>query len=273
MVIASGFHLFPFRTEKLSPVTPMILRKSGKVGSRHFFRRHPFSWVPFFLLLHRKALHLRIYTMKTNRAMKIKVLFFVLVMLPLSEIFYSCCNCTDETVYCTYLYESLYLKNLDNSGRVAIESESVEINKNAYGIRVYLTMIEPLYTKASAGKNSLFISSASAFSCECPSPFIYEPRDRVVSFKIYTLNDFDDNNPMNSDISSYFRDAYSYLDIGLLIDNLNETIEYINPRRETQIDLLLMTPPAILDVKHKFKVQLSFSSGRVLEQETEVELI
>ena len=26
-VIARGIHLFPFRTEKLSPVTPMVLRK------------------------------------------------------------------------------------------------------------------------------------------------------------------------------------------------------------------------------------------------------
>ena len=39
MVIALGFHLFPFRTEKLSPITPMVLRKSGRVGSRRFRKR------------------------------------------------------------------------------------------------------------------------------------------------------------------------------------------------------------------------------------------
>ena len=27
VAIAAGFHLFPFRTEKLSPFTPMVLRK------------------------------------------------------------------------------------------------------------------------------------------------------------------------------------------------------------------------------------------------------
>ena len=27
VAIATGFHLFPFRTEKLSPFTPMVLRK------------------------------------------------------------------------------------------------------------------------------------------------------------------------------------------------------------------------------------------------------
>ena len=36
--MATGFHLFPFRTEKLSSVTPMVLRNSGRVGSRRFFR-------------------------------------------------------------------------------------------------------------------------------------------------------------------------------------------------------------------------------------------
>ena len=34
VVIASGIHLYPYRTEKLSLTTPMVLRKSGRVGSR-----------------------------------------------------------------------------------------------------------------------------------------------------------------------------------------------------------------------------------------------
>ena len=38
VVIARGFHLFPFRTEKLRLVTPMVLRNSGRVGSRRFLR-------------------------------------------------------------------------------------------------------------------------------------------------------------------------------------------------------------------------------------------
>ena len=39
VVIVSGFHLFPFRTEKLSPAAPMVLHTRGRVGSRRFFRR------------------------------------------------------------------------------------------------------------------------------------------------------------------------------------------------------------------------------------------
>ena len=37
MVIVVRFHLFPFRTEKLSSLTPMVLHLScGRVGSRLF---------------------------------------------------------------------------------------------------------------------------------------------------------------------------------------------------------------------------------------------
>ena len=37
VVIVAGFHLFPFRTEKLSPPAPMVLHTRGRVGSRRFF--------------------------------------------------------------------------------------------------------------------------------------------------------------------------------------------------------------------------------------------
>ena len=37
VVIVAGFHLFPFRTEKLSLPAPMVLHTRGRVGSRRFF--------------------------------------------------------------------------------------------------------------------------------------------------------------------------------------------------------------------------------------------
>ena len=41
VVIAPGFHLFPFRTEKLSLVTPMVLHTRGRVGSRQLISKTP----------------------------------------------------------------------------------------------------------------------------------------------------------------------------------------------------------------------------------------
>ena len=39
----AGFHLFPFRTEKLSPPAPMVLHTRGRVGSRRFLEKKPFG--------------------------------------------------------------------------------------------------------------------------------------------------------------------------------------------------------------------------------------
>lgn len=47
---SGGVHLFPFRTEKLSPPAPMILPKGGKVGRRQFFK-NPVLTGFFFALL------------------------------------------------------------------------------------------------------------------------------------------------------------------------------------------------------------------------------
>ena len=54
VVIVSGFHLFPFRTEKLSPSAPMVLHTRGRVGSRRFSRRRDLvrnSRVSLFLFI------------------------------------------------------------------------------------------------------------------------------------------------------------------------------------------------------------------------------
>ena len=37
VVIALGFHLFPFRTEKLSPSALMVLHTRGRVGRRRLY--------------------------------------------------------------------------------------------------------------------------------------------------------------------------------------------------------------------------------------------
>src|SRR5881398_3045962 len=46
VALAEGSHLFPFRTEKLSPPAPMVLpgKPGGRVGRRPIFLRSPGPW-------------------------------------------------------------------------------------------------------------------------------------------------------------------------------------------------------------------------------------
>ena len=56
VAIAEGQHLFPFRTEQLSPPAPMVLLGAlgGRVGRCRFIEKvHPIFWVDLFLILRR----------------------------------------------------------------------------------------------------------------------------------------------------------------------------------------------------------------------------
>src|SRR3954468_22390808 len=57
-VIAAGVHLFPFRTEKLSPLAPMVLggQPPGRVGRRRLFRSRRAAFERLFVVLGRAQL-------------------------------------------------------------------------------------------------------------------------------------------------------------------------------------------------------------------------
>ncbi|GHT22338.1 hypothetical protein AGMMS4957_12430 [Bacteroidia bacterium] len=206
---------------------------------------------------------------------KIKVLIFILLVLPLVDVLYSCCGCGDVKIaHLNYLYKSFSLKNLDNGGESAVVSDLEQINKNVYGIRVFL-QVEKIAPKKSGSSTRLgFISPAYATICfECPEE-IFSPRDSVTSVKVFTLNDFDEEKSKNSDISEYFKVAHSFSSIDDYERYLNLEYDYMPVDYTIRFDFLLMKAPQGTREKHKFKVQIALSDGRILEQETtEIELI
>jgi hypothetical protein len=169
------------------------------------------------------------------------------------------------------------LKNLDNSGVQVIETESLQINKNAYGIRLYLTR-EKYAIARTQRLNSIFIQSAYATSIECPPEYMYSPNDSIVFVKILTINDFDNKHSENSDITDYFRVSHSYSTVENYVANMRYTygdnLEFEQSRgQEIEIDLLLMTVPTTNN-RQQFEVQVALSDGRILKQQTlEIELL
>jgi len=202
------------------------------------------------------------------------ILFFLLV--PIVELlFYSCCGCDVETEKRNYSHKAIFLKNLDNSGEKVIESESLQLNKNAYGIRLYVAR-EKVFIARTKHINSIFIQSANATSCECPPEYIYFPSDSIVSIKIFTVNNFDNQHSENSDITNYFKVAHLYSNVENYVTKINHT--YYSDFEDfsengLSVDLLLMTAPTINNF-HQFKIQVKLSDGRILEElTTEIELL
>lgn len=208
--------------------------------------------------------------------MQKRLIILFLLLFPFVNLFHSC-GCDVTTKYESYTHKTLLLENLDNSGAKAVETNASQINKNAYGIRVYLTREKN--SVASAKQNHFsFIQSVHAMTVYCPPEYIFSPSDSIVSVKIITVNDFDDLHSENSDITQYFRIANSYSTIDKYVANMTFTeesdIEFEASRiRKIEIDLLLMTPPAKTH-NHQFIIQVALSDGRTLEQQTsEIELI
>jgi hypothetical protein len=190
-----------------------------------------------------------------------KVLFFLLLPL-LAELVLSCCDCPD-TVTLHYTNRTMLVKNLDNRGSGPVVAASNTVPKAAYGIR-----IELVREKTAALRKSLFLPAAYAFSCGCPPPMEIRPGDSITALQVFTVRDFDASHAAGSDISAYFKgyNPYYFLSIPDYLEKWG-TLLYNESELLTKVDLLLMTPPAVTGV-HQFRVRLTLSDGRVLEQDT-----
>ena len=51
-----------------------------------------------------------------------KVILLLFLLIPMLDIFYSCCHCDVETEHVSYSHQTLQLKNLDNSGEINMEN-------------------------------------------------------------------------------------------------------------------------------------------------------
>ena len=192
-------------------------------------------------------------------------------------LFTSCPSCDVTTSNrIKYSHKTLILKNLDNSGEQAIESEALELNKNSYGIRLYLIRERNAIVRVRQSY-SLFFHSTYAFTPRtCLPAYIFSPTDSIISIKVFTLNNFDNQHPENSDITNYFKVAQSYSDVKEHVANMRFTYEYdfeTQFEKELKIDLMLMATTTTNN-PHHFKIQVALSDGRIFEQQTsEIKLL
>ncbi|HRP90899.1 MAG TPA: DUF5034 domain-containing protein [Edaphocola sp.] len=196
--------------------------------------------------------------------MRINKILVVLLFPLIAEVMISCCDCIDSLIG-HYTNKTMIVKNLDNSGPNPLTTTTNSVPKEAFGIRVQLTRER---TACLAPPQSFFIQSAYATSCKCPPPNQLFAQDSVVTIQIFTLNDFDPNHPANSDVSDYFK-VFEGSTFSTITDFIKKkkTVLYSDDELELDFDVLLMTPPS-LNQSHKFKVKITLSDGRILEEMT-----
>lgn len=201
--------------------------------------------------------------------MNFQKVLLILVSPILLELIVACCDCPATATF-SYTNCSLEIESIDNSGPSPISTDVGSIRKEAFGLRVRISRSEAMCKRKS---NSLFMSSAYAFSCYCPPAFLYFPEDSIVSIHIETVFDFDMEHPSGSDISSYFQAfrTTEFFTIPEQIENLhaneNTLIDFTDPTLE--FDLLLINPPDV-GTEHQFAVKIELSDGRVLEEKSQI---
>ena len=199
------------------------------------------------------------------------VLLIVLFALPLLDVFYSCCNCNDDVVDHYYSFSDFSVKNIDNSGQNPLESEQEEINKNAYGIRLYINKeLLSNSEKSTNNKCYLFSSSAYAFSCDCDFSS-YNLVNPIQSIKIFTLQDFNNEKLANSDISEYFNVIHTYKTVEESIEDINKVFNRTS--LDIFVDYLLMNAPSPENINHQFRVEITLENEEIINLETIITLI
>ena len=192
--------------------------------------------------------------------MKIKKILLLCLMPLMAEVLFACCDCDEAPPY-RYKFNQMFVYNLDNSGKNAVETSVAETGKASYGIRIRFTT---LMAAVPAINNSLFLSSSQANDC-CPPPF--SPYEHIESLKIIAMYDFNENHKSGSDVTEYFAVFYSnryYANSSILESELFGNA--LDEQKNILIDLLLMTKPST--VKHQFRVEIKFAGGRELEKTT-----
>ncbi|MGM9474781.1 DUF5034 domain-containing protein [Pedobacter sp. GSP4] len=198
----------------------------------------------------------------------IKKVLYILGLALISQLIVACVNCNcppTRNIYFTN--KALSLKNMDKSLPDSMVTNSRIISNANYGIQVRLQTT--LLTMRKQQLNWGLMQTAYACSCNDDN---FIAKERVVSLKIVSNNDFDASHPKNTDLTLYFkaRKGVTMISIADYIKTANELgYDTMYPFYE---GVFLQAAPSI-NKKHQFKLTITLSDGRILEAETtEVEL-
>lgn len=198
----------------------------------------------------------------------IKKILFVFGLALMSQLIVACINCNCPPVRTIYFTsKGLSLKNMDLSLPQPMVTNSGTISSANYGIQVQLQTT--LLTMGTQHRTWGLMQSAYACSCN-EDEFI--GKEHILSLKIVSSNDFDTNHPKNTDLSLYFKaiKGATIIPIADYIKSSNE-LNY-NIMYAFSEGIFLQAAPN-MNKKHKFKLILTLSDGRIIEAETsEVEL-
>ncbi len=198
----------------------------------------------------------------------IRKVLFVFLIAVVSQTIAGCvdCNCGPvKKIYFTR--KGLSLKNMNSSLPQPMVADTGVIASANYGIQVWLQIEHLALRKRQI--NWGLIQTAQACSC-AEDDFI--PKEDILSVEIFSNNDFDATHPKNTDLSLYFK-VINYKVITPIAEHIKRLKDSNYIARSAFYDGVFLQTGPTASKKHKFRIKITLSDGRVLEAETnEVEL-
>jgi hypothetical protein len=199
----------------------------------------------------------------------IKKIFVVFSLALILQLISGCvdCNCGPVSKI-HFTKKSFTLKNLDASLPQPMVSSAAIIASANYGMQIQL-LTENLAVRK---QNINWGLMQTAQACSCPE-ISFIAKEDITSIAIFSNNDFDASHPKNTDLSLYFKVKKPNLMV-TIADYLKNLKDYSYLASTAFYEGVFLQVSPTLNKKHKFRIKMTLSDGRILEAETtEVELI
>ncbi len=199
----------------------------------------------------------------------LKKIFIVFAFALVTQLIAGCvdCNCgPTKKIY--YTKKNPSLKHMDAALPHPMITKDSVIASDKYGIYLQMQTQQLIVRKQHTNWGLIQIAQA----CGCAEDEII-PTEQISAIAIFSNSDFDASHPKNTDLSLYFK-----VKRGKTVETMEFYLKYLKDSRYGSNNpfaegILLQVAPSS-NKKHKFKVRITLSDGRILEAETtEVELI
>lgn len=199
-----------------------------------------------------------------------KVILFVFVI-TLIRLAVSCCRCENE--FFSFNYNSLVIRNIDNSGQWSKPSATNEMFAASVAFEIQIVGSEVVLTASGTKYKLNGFTTLSAQSCNCDDQYI--PNQTIANIHIRTLLDLNSDYCCNDEVTPLFlaNNCIDCADIGSFYISIDELQRRINPEviYHTPVNkFLIYLKVPIENDEAQFEIEIVFSDGRSIITQTDL---